>query len=63
MSPEESVLGGTFYVTDINFIDDRSALVAYEDGHIALQAIARFHSANKQLYIDSFELIEEGEEK
>lgn len=58
LSPEEAVLGGTFYVTDINFIDEHSALISYEDGHIALQAIARFHSKNKQLVIDAFDLIE-----
>lgn len=35
LSPESSVLGGTFYVTDIQWNEDDSATVRYEDGHIA----------------------------
>ncbi len=59
LSPEEAVLGGTFYVTKINFIDDNSAIVSYEDGHIALEAKAIFYINEDQVFIDSFELLKE----
>jgi hypothetical protein len=38
LSPVKEVLGGTFYVTDITFLDERRGIVQYEDGHIALEA-------------------------
>lgn len=38
LSPEGEVLGGTFYVTAIEFNGANSGTVAYEDGHIALVA-------------------------
>jgi hypothetical protein len=38
LSPEPEVLGGTFYVTNIEKIGDQAFLVDYEDGHIALSA-------------------------
>lgn len=38
LSPESEVLGGTFYVTNIEFIDQDQGVVEYEDGHIALRA-------------------------
>jgi len=38
LSPEEPVLGGTFYVTDISFTGESEGTVSYEDGHIALMA-------------------------
>lgn len=38
LSPEREVLGGTFYVTKITFGAPGTAVVAYEDGHIALVA-------------------------
>lgn len=59
LSPEEAVLGGTFYVTKINFIDNSSAIVSYEDGHIALEAKAVFYINEGQVFIDSFELLKE----
>lgn len=37
LSPEKEVLGGTFYVTDIQAVDGKG-VVSYEDGHIALIA-------------------------
>ncbi|MDD4319628.1 MAG: hypothetical protein PHW10_04885 [Candidatus Peribacteraceae bacterium] len=37
LSPESAVLGGTFYVTDIRWQDEDTAVVEYEDGHIALR--------------------------
>ncbi len=38
ISPEKEVLGGKFYVTDIEWINNQTAIVDYEDGHIALRA-------------------------
>jgi hypothetical protein len=38
LSPVKEVLGGTFYVTNIEFTDSRRGTVEYEDGHIALEA-------------------------
>lgn len=37
LSPEPAVLGGTFYVLEITWVDDDTARVVYEDGHIQLQ--------------------------
>ena len=42
LSSEKEVLGGTFYVTSINFTGENTADVAYEDGHIALTAKVKF---------------------
>lgn len=38
LSPTEEVLGGTFYVTNVEFTSPRGGVVEYEDGHIALVA-------------------------
>lgn len=37
LSPEPAVLGGTFYVLEIEWVDEDTARVVYEDGHIQLQ--------------------------
>lgn len=58
LSPEEAVLGGTFHVTNIEFVDENQAIVDYEDGHIDLQAQAIFSVEDGQVIIDSFEIIE-----
>ncbi|MDF1497059.1 MAG: DUF3828 domain-containing protein [Patescibacteria group bacterium] len=42
LSPEEAVLGGKFYVTNIKFQSPTTAIVDYEDGHIVLTARAEF---------------------
>lgn len=60
VSIEPAVLGGTFYVTNIEFLEDNIALVDYEDGHIALQAIISFILDEKEdLTITSFEIIDD----
>jgi hypothetical protein len=59
ISPEPAVLGGTFYVTEIDLMSDGSALVSYEDGHIALKAIAIFSITDEQVVIESFEILPE----
>lgn len=59
LSPEEEVLGGSFYVTSVDFEDDNSCVVEYEDGHIALKARAEFEvSSDDQVEITSFQIIE-----
>ncbi len=36
LSPRSAQAGGTFYVTGVEWVYDDTALVTYEDGHIAL---------------------------
>lgn len=38
ISPEKEVLGGKFYITKIDWLENNSGIVEYEDGHIALKA-------------------------
>ncbi|MCX6795693.1 MAG: Kazal-type serine protease inhibitor domain-containing protein [Candidatus Falkowbacteria bacterium] len=38
ISKEKPVLGGKFYITEIKWLPNRAAIIAYEDGHIALKA-------------------------
>ena len=42
LSPEEAVLGGTWYVTSVEFLSDYSANIYYEDGHIARKLFVSF---------------------
>lgn len=58
LSPEPEVLGGTFYVTDLEFLDEQSVKVGYEDGHIALEALANYFLDNGLVMINSFEVID-----
>lgn len=58
LSPEEAVLGGTFYVTYVSFPGDNIAIVNYEDGHIALTAKADYNYENGVVTINSFGLLE-----
>lgn len=51
LSPESEVLGGTFYVTNIEFHDANSGTVEYEDGHIALVADFQY-SVNEESGIE-----------
>ncbi|MDD3711651.1 MAG: hypothetical protein PHP37_03575 [Patescibacteria group bacterium] len=51
LSPEKEVLGGTFYITSIDFINENSLIVGYEDGHIALTAEVEYN------YIDADNII------
>lgn len=60
ISPEAEVLGGTFYVTEIDWENEREGIVAYEDGHIALRASFGFSfpNANKdEIQLDYFDII------
>lgn len=57
LSTENAVLGGTFYVTDIEWQNNGTALVSYEDGHIALQGIAHVRTNGAEVNVESFSLI------
>lgn len=61
LSPEKESLGGKFYVTEINFQNLDTAIINYEDGHIALKAEAIFIVENENVEIINFELINEEE--
>ncbi|MHB1330676.1 MAG: hypothetical protein ACYCY6_01780 [Minisyncoccota bacterium] len=45
LSPEKEVLGGTFYVTDIQVADGKGT-VSYEDGHVAFTADFTYTSSD-----------------
>ena len=63
LSPEPAVLGGTFMVTNITFIDASTCLVDYEDGHIALTARVGFSDSGGELVeINSFEILNDEDE-
>lgn len=55
LSPQKAVLGGTFYVTKI-LVGNKSGLVYYEDGHIALTADFSFIVAGDDIEILSFRI-------
>lgn len=60
LSPEKEVLGGTFYVTSIDFIDENNLIIGYEDGHIALSAKVNFeYQDSENIIINSFDIINE----
>ena len=42
LSPIKEVLGGTFYITEFNWLTEDSVSIKYEDGHIALEADVSF---------------------
>lgn len=54
LSPQKEVLGGKFYITEIRFIGSDSAIVRYEDGHVALEAQAVFQIAGGKIQMKSF---------
>jgi hypothetical protein len=53
LSPEPAVMGGTFYVTDIE-AKDGSGTVWYEDGHIALVADFEYATDKYGITVHSF---------
>ena len=65
ISPKKEVLGGKFYVTTIDWLDDSSGTVAYEDGHIALKADFKFSyadAAGTKPNLDFFNIVPDSEE-
>ena len=60
LSPEKEVLGGKFYLTNIEFLKDKQATIKYEDGHTALTADIKYELGYKQnLAITEFNIIKE----
>ena len=62
LSPEKEVLGGTFYLTSLNWMTDKDAYIEYEDGHIAVKANVGFSfsdEAKTQIQNDYFMIIPE----
>jgi len=57
LSPEKEVLGGKFYITNIEYKNSDQALIEYEDGHIALKAEITFKIENENITITNFKLI------
>lgn len=57
LSPEKEVLGGKFYITNIEFENNENAFIEYEDGHIALKAEIKFKIKNEKIEVINFELI------
>lgn len=59
LSPTPAVLGGTFYVTDIEWIDEDTAIVSYEDGHIALQGRTDIVRSGDETRVTTFVIVED----
>jgi len=57
ISPEPEVLGGTFFLTEINFTGPDTGLVSYEDGHNAYAALFSYQITGGDVEITSFELL------
>lgn len=61
ISPEKEVLGGKFYLTNIEWVNDQTAIIEYEDGHIALKAEAELaftDETKSQVQVERFEMME-----
>lgn len=61
LSPADPVLGGTFMVTDVEWQDDNTALVTYEDGHIMLTARAEVEADDDgdEVMVESFVIVDD----
>lgn len=60
LSPTPAVLGGTFMVTDIEWEDDDTAIVSYEDGHIALQGRTDIVIGDDGVTVTEFMIVDAG---
>lgn len=60
LSPTPAVLGGTFMVTDIEWEDDGTAIVSYEDGHIALQGRTDIVVGDDGVTVTEFVIVDAG---
>jgi hypothetical protein len=57
LSPEKEVLGGTFYVVSIDYLENKG-IVNYEDGHIALSSTFNFEvDGEKNVTITDFRIL------
>lgn len=59
LSPTPAVLGGTFQVTDIEWEDEDTAIVSYEDGHIALQGRTDIVKNGDEVTVSEFVIVED----
>lgn len=59
LSPEKEVLGGKFYITDLQLQEGNKGIVSYEDGHIALKANFDYIINDKLVEINNFEIIQD----
>lgn len=59
LSPEKEVLGGKFYVSSIDWLEENRGKVEYEDGHILLNAEFEYQISadGKGITIDKFEIV------
>lgn len=57
LSPEKETLGGKFYVTEVEFIDDEKGVVKYEDGHMAYTAEFQYKVERDGVDISSFKIV------
>ncbi len=58
LSPVSAVLGGTFRVTDITWEDNDTAVVSYEDGHIALKGRADVQKDGDTVTVTQFTILD-----
>lgn len=58
LAPEKEVLGGKFYIANIEFTSRTRAIVDYEDGHNAYQAAIIFTiGENNEVNVEKFSLL------
>jgi hypothetical protein len=62
LSPTPAVLGGTFRVTRIDWQDDDTAIVSYEDGHVALKGRTDVAKDDDGVTASSFVIVNAGSE-
>lgn len=60
LSLTPAVLGGTFYVTDIEWEDEDTAIVSYEDGHIALKGRTNIVHGDDGVTVTEFVIVDAG---
>ncbi len=60
LSPTPAVLGGTFHVTGIEWEDDDTAIVSYEDGHIALKGHTNIVHGDDGVTVTEFVIVDAG---
>lgn len=59
LSPTPAVLGGTFQVTDIEWEDEDTAIVSYEDGHIALKGRTDIRKNGDAVTVTEFVIVDD----
>lgn len=59
LSPTPAVLGGTFQVTDIEWESADTAVVSFEDGHIALKGRTKIQKNGDDVTVSEFVIVED----